>query len=531
MSIRQRSRRPTIETTLPLGQDWGAVSGRVKRLTTDSRDVVPGAAFIAMPGQITDGHAHIPEAVRNGAAVVFHETDRPLGLDPAAHPGVSFVAVTDTRAFGAAAAPAFYDFPSRRMKVTAITGTNGKSTCSLLLEALARGLGKKTGVINTFGVRYAGRSFKLTNMVPEPVRLQTLLFDMAEAGVDMLVLEVTSQALAAGRLAGMDLDAAILTNVTRDHLDAHGTMEAYLEAKLSLFELLSRSEKPGRAASLWRGCWSFAHVAERLAGWGLAPLLHDAASAEVAGPPAGAGAPPADDPDLLWAGRLVPGPDGTSFDLHRQGRMLPCRTALLGRFNVLNILAVLGSEPEFLDAVLSGDTDSREVLQTVLRDIRVPGRLQPVPNSLGATILVDYAHTEDGLAQVLSSLRGLPHGRIITVFGCGGDRDRGKRPRMGAVATELSDVVIVTSDNPRTEEPRAIIREIEAGIADSGRHLVVEDRAEAIAAAVDILREGDILLVAGKGHEETQVVGVDEVPFSDVEVVRRHLAAKGWDAG
>jgi UDP-N-acetylmuramoyl-L-alanyl-D-glutamate--2,6-diaminopimelate ligase len=481
--------------------------------------VVAGSAFIAVPGQITDGHLHISEAVRNGAVVIFYEAGRSLGIDPSLHPDVSFIPVADTRSLGSRLAPAFYDFPSRRMKVSVITGTNGKSTCSLLVEGIARGLGKKTGLINTFGIRYADRSFKLSNMVPEPVRLQTLLFEMAEAGVDTLILEVTSQALAAGRLCGMDLDAVVLTNVTRDHLDAHGTMEEYLEAKLLLFELLSQSEKPRRIVSLWRDCWSFPLIAERAAAYGLETCVHYVGPEEAD-----------QDTGRLRADTLAFDPGGTSFHLHRQGQMLPCRTSLLGRFNVLNILAALGSEPEFLEAVLSGDESNRKVLERALIETRVPGRLQPVPNSLGATILVDYAHTEDGLAQVLSALRALPHRRIYTVFGCGGDRDRGKRPKMGAVAAELSDLVILTSDNPRTEDPRAIIDDIEAGLTAAGPHLVVEDRDKAIAAAIDLLREGDILLVAGKGHEETQIVGVEEVPFSDVEVVRAHLSRRGWSA-
>jgi len=542
-----------IDTSLPSERMWRRHEGRLTRLTADSREVTAGSAFIAMTGQTTDGHRYIPEAVRNGALVVFYEAGRELGLDPVQHPDVSFVPVVDTRAFGRHIAPAFYDFPSRRMKVTAITGTNGKSTCSLLLDGLARGLGKQTGLVNTFGIRYAGSSFRLANMVPEPVRLQTLLFDMADAGVDTLILEVTSQALAAGRLNGIDLDAAILTNVTRDHLDAHGTMEAYLEAKLRLFDLLAESAKSRRVASLWRDCQGYPSVVERLAGRDVETIVHalGPADAEVLGPEAGdtraapaatagllwaddahaaAAAAPASGSSagLLWAGDVVLDPRGTDFVLYWEGERLRCRTSLLGRFNVLNILAVLGSEPGFLEAVFSGDADCRRVLERVLLETRVPGRLEPVANDLGATILIDYAHTEDGLAQVLTSLRALPHRRIYTVFGCGGDRDRGKRPRMGAVAAALSDLVFLTTDNPRSEEPRAIIADIEAGMAGGCPYLVVEERGRAITAAIDLLQEGDILLVAGKGHEETQIVGSESLPFSDREVILDHLASKGW---
>jgi UDP-N-acetylmuramoyl-L-alanyl-D-glutamate--2,6-diaminopimelate ligase len=480
--------------------------------------VVPGSAFIAVAGRTTDGHLYRPDAVRNGAVVVYYEGGRSLGVDAALYPDVSFVPTADTRELGCRLAPAFYDFPARRMRVTAITGTNGKSTCSLLLEGISRGLGSETGVVNTFGIQYGGRSLQLANVVPEPVRLQRLLSEMVEAGVEELVIEVSSQALEERRLCGTDLDAAVLTNVTRDHLDVHGTMEQYLEAKLSMFELLSRSTKPRRSVSLWRDCWSFPSIAERLAGRGLEPCVY------WIGPEEGTGT------TQLCADDLSFDPAGTSFSLHWQGGRIGCRTSLLGRFNVLNILAALGSRPEFLESVFVGDKSSQAVLDRVLVETRVPGRLEAVPNSLGAAILVDYAHTDDGLTQVLTTLRALPHRRLYTLFGCGGDRDRGKRPKMGAAAGRLSDSVILTSDNPRTEEPRAIIRDIEEGIRGLCPYAVIEDRARAIADTIDLLQEGDILLVAGKGHETTQVVGVEALPFSDVDVVRQHLSARGWVA-
>lgn len=565
----------------------------LRHLTIDSREVVPDSVFIAVPGEKTDGHAYVPEALRNGAAVVFHQDDRRLDIDRSAYPKVTFIPTPDTRRLGRRLAPVFYGFPSRAMQVVAITGTNGKTTCSCLLEAMYRGLGRRTGLMNTLGIRYPGASLTLANAVPEPVRLQRLLYDMAAAGVDRLVLEVSSQALADGRLQGVDLDSAILTNVTPDHLDAHGTMEEYLKAKLLLFDTLAGSSKRRRTASLWRDCWGFPKIVERACRTSAEVCVHfigpeddrgagGVASSLGAGatgaPELGAAAQLGAAADLrgaaglgslrgdtrhsslradtwrtsLRADSLVLEPAQTSFVLHREGansrrgpsihpqgagaRQRPglregagilCRTSLLGRFNVLNILAALGSDRDFLDAVCAGDPHHKQVLDTALDEVVVPGRLQLLPNSLGARVFVDYAHTEDGLEHVLGLLHSLPHRSLYTVFGCGGDRDPSKRPRMGAVAGRYSDLVFLTNDNPRTEDPAAIIAAIAGGFGENRNYIVIQDREEAIAGAIGLLTEGDILLIAGKGHESSQVIGADALPFSDVEVAQRHLSRRG----
>jgi len=486
----------------------------VADLCTDSRDAVAGCAFFAIPGERTDGHRHAAEAVSNGACVVFRQVGRALDLDAATLRHVDVIEVADTRDLARRLAPAFYGYPTRRMRTLAVTGTNGKTTWTVLVERLSRALGRSTGVINTLGIRCHGASFRLANHLPEPVVLQRTLADMADAGVETVVLEVTSYALAVDRVHGLELDAAVLTNVTQDHLDVHGTMERYLEAKLRLFDLLERSGKASRTAVLWRDCAHFAAVGDRIAAHGCARIVF------VVG----------DDGDGDGGGRLLRGRGvrvdlrGTTFDLDWNGATVPAlRTSLLGSFNVLNILAALAAEPEFLDRLAAGDRSAREILDGVLADVRVPGRLEPVPNDRGATILVDYAHTEDGLLQVLTTLRALPHRELLTVFGCGGDRDRGKRPLMGSVASRLSDFVIVTSDNPRTEEPGRILHEIEAGIVPGARYAVLLDREQAIREALSRIREGDILLVAGRGHEQHQIIGTAAIPFLDGDVVRRNL--------
>jgi UDP-N-acetylmuramoyl-L-alanyl-D-glutamate--2,6-diaminopimelate ligase len=486
----------------------------VADLCIDSREAVDGCAFFAIAGQRTDGHRHVADAVRNGARVVFRQVGCEIDLDDALRPDVDVIDVPDTRDLARRLAPAFYGHPTRRMRTLAVSGTNGKTTWTVLVERLSRALGRSTGVVNTLGIRYAGASFRLANHLPEPVVLQRTLADMADAGVATVVLEVTSYALAVDRVQGIDLDAAALTNVTQDHLDVHGTMERYLAAKLGLFDLLARSPKVSRTAVFWRDCAHCGTIRNRVAGRGCAQIVF-AVGDDAGG--AGGGR-------LLRAHGVRVDPRGTTFDLDWNGATVPAlRTSLLGAFNVRNVLAALAAEPEFLDRLAAGDDPARELLDGVLADVRVPGRLEPVPNDRGATILVDYAHTDDGLLRVLETLRALPHRALITVFGCGGDRDREKRPLMGSVATRLSDFAFVTSDNPRTEEPGRILREIEAGIAPGARYAVVEDREQAIREALCLVREGDILLVAGRGHEQHQIIGTAAVPFLDGDVIRRNL--------
>ncbi|MBI3921018.1 MAG: UDP-N-acetylmuramoyl-L-alanyl-D-glutamate--2,6-diaminopimelate ligase [Armatimonadetes bacterium] len=492
----------------------GHARSRARHLSTDSRDVVADSAFIAIAGQRTDGHFYIEEAVRKGAKVVIHESGRDLGFHTSVYNDVDFIPVRGTREFSKSLAPLFYDHPSRRMKVVAVTGTNGKTTTTYVLDRLYTALGKRTGVINTICIRYANRSFRLDNILPEPVVVQRTLCNMMDAGVNTLILEVSSYALVLDRVHGVDVDAAIFTNITRDHLDVHGTMEDYLRAKLLLFDLLQTSSKPEKRSSLWRDCRCFDAIQKHAAEMEFARTVY------AIGPPWERTEREAQ----LCAENIQLQPTGTTFDLNWKKRRVPtCRTSLLGTFNVLNILGALAVEWDFLDQVTSGDRVARELLDYALDNIQVPGRLERVPNRRGATILVDYAHTDDGLEQVLMTLRALPHRKLFTVFGCGGDRDRSKRPLMGRVATRHSDLVILTSDNPRSEDPRAIIKDIEAGIAADGQYIVIEDREMAIKEALGQLREGDVLLVAGKGHEDYQIIGNKVIPFSDSDIILKHL--------
>jgi UDP-N-acetylmuramoyl-L-alanyl-D-glutamate--2,6-diaminopimelate ligase len=480
-------------------------------LTTDSRDVVPGTLFVACRGERHDGHRYIDEAVARGATLVIHET----GWSWTAPDGVEALPVPDPRGLATDLAAPFYDYPTRGVPVFGVTGTNGKSTTASLLERLLTLQGSQPASISTFGIRNGANLRQLENVVPEPVLLQRALRGLIDAGADALVLEISSQALAAGRARGLELDAAVLTNVTPEHLDAHGTMERYLDAKLELFRTLARSPKPRPRAVLWRDGWCARRIVEALSELGLS-----ATTFAVGQSPAGV--PPAD----LVATGLRMGPQGVDCHVHwRDAPPFALQSPWLGEFNLRNVLGTLALLPSVTEQLARAEAAAQDLLATALRGLQVPGRLEPIENSLGARIFVDYAHTEDGLAQVLSALGALPHRRLIVVFGCGGDRDRSKRPRMGEVAGRSADHVIITSDNPRTEAPEQIAAEIRVGLPEGCSHELELDREQAIALAVSRLGEGDVLVVAGKGHEAVQVLGDVRIPFRDQEVLRKVLSA------
>jgi len=477
----------------------GDPDGEVRSICYHSHQCEQDGLFVAIPGFKTDGHDFIGDALDRGARFIIHEREFSAPRD------VTAIRVRDSRRVLGRLGRNFFGHPSASLCLIAVVGTNGKTTVTYLLESILRAAGHSVGVLGTVNYRYGERHFPAPNTTPESFEIQRILREMSDHGVTHVVTEVSSHAIALRRVDDCAFDIGIFTNLTQDHLDYHGTMENYFQAKRRFFtDVLPAGGKglPRRMILNGDDPWSrriIRQVANGRITYGL------------------------DNPCDVTAEGVRLSLRGIEAKLCIEGEEIDIASPLMGRFNLYNILAAAAAARAF-------PIPDEAIRKGISGMLQVPGRLEKVSAAGQPAVFVDYAHTNDALQRVLQNLSDFRTGRIITVFGCG-DRDRGKRPRMGAVATELSDVVIVTSDNPRTEEPRAIIREIEAGIADSGRHLVVEDRAEAIAAAVDILREGDILLVAGKGHEETQVVGVDEVPFSDVEVVRRHLAAKGWDAG
>ncbi len=450
----------------------------VRAPALDSRAVQPGDVFFALAGEKLDGARFIGDAAARGAVAVVAEGERPAGLDPA----IGFVRVGNARrAVALAAARAF---PRQPRIIAAVTGTSGKTSVAAFTRQIWQAAGHASASLGTLGVVAPSGAVYGSLTTPDPIALHRTLDRLAGEGVDHLCVEASSHGLDQHRLDGVRIAAGAFTNLSRDHLDYHPTMEAYLAAKLRLFhDLIPR----GGGAAIWVDTAEGGHVADVAADHGLAVLGIGTTGAGIA---------------------LLERADeglGQRLLVEHEGRRHTLRLPLVGAFQAANALVAAGL------AVLTG-TPAAEAFAALERLEGVPGRLEMVGTRHGAGVFVDYAHKPDALANALAALRPYARGRLIVVFGCGGDRDRGKRPIMGAIATRDADIVIVTDDNPRSENPAAIRAEILAaapGAWDIG------DRAEAIRAAVDLLAEGDVLLIAGKGHETGQIVGGQTLPFSD----------------
>jgi len=474
----------------------------VTDVTYDSRRIVPGAVFVALRGQQADGAAFAGQALDRGAIAIIAETPPPADV------GAPWFVVPDARRALAVLSSAFFGAPSHELLVVGITGTNGKTTTSYLLCSVFDRAGMPCGRIGTVSYRVAGEERPAPHTTPEASDLQRLLREMVQRGCGACAMEVSSHALAQRRVDETRFAAAVFTNLTRDHLDFHRDMEDYFEAKRRLFEML-----PAGAASVVnlddpRG----ASLLERASG----PVTYA----------------------IDRAADVRPGPltfslDGLKFDVRTPRGLIHISSRLVGRPNVYNILAAVAT-------AVALDVPFSAIEQGIATLENVPGRFQVVSNpGDDVTVVVDYAHTDDALRNLLETARPLARGRIITVFGCGGDRDRSKRPLMGAVAARLSDVVVVTSDNPRSEDPMRIIDEIARGMPATprGRNgspahgaapavLTIVDRAAAIERTVREAVPGDLVLIAGKGHERYQVIGSRTLPFDDVEVARAALGRR-----
>lgn len=454
-------------------------------LAYDSRTVAPGALFFCVRGQTQDGHDHAGRAVEAGAAALVVEHEVPL-------PGrrVPQLVVGNCRAaMGTLAAPFFGD-PSRVVAVAGVTGTNGKTTTTYLLESIFRASGDPAGLIGTVETRVAGRAAPAARTTPEAVDIQRLLRQMADAGAKRCALEVTSIGIESGRTTGINFDVAVFTNLTLDHLDYHGNMERYYAAKARLFT------SPAPRAAVINADDPYGR---RLAGELPYTPLRFGTDSEA---------------DVV-AVDVVADSRGSVFRAVGCGLDLPLSVRLPGLFNVSNALAAasaavkMGISPEAIAAGIAGLAS-------------VPGRFEPVDEGQGFLVVVDYAHTPDALANVLSAARNLTDGRVLAVFGCGGDRDRSKRPQMGKAAVRLSDVAYATSDNPRGEDPVEILNQIEAGMT-GGEYRVIVEREQAIAEALAGAAPGDVVVIAGKGHETGQTVGGTVLPFDDRTVAAQIL--------
>ncbi|MGC8666695.1 MAG: UDP-N-acetylmuramoyl-L-alanyl-D-glutamate--2,6-diaminopimelate ligase [Chthonomonadales bacterium] len=474
----------------------GAIAGppgvSVQGICHDTRDVKPGDLFVCLVGANFDGHHFAAEAVNRGAAALCVErmVDAP--------PNVPVVLVEDTRRALPLLASTFYGHPSEGLKLVGVTGTNGKTTTTRLIAAILRTVGMHVGTIGTLGAELDGDAIPSNHTTPEADELQSLLALMRQRGADAVCMEVSSHALAQYRTDGCRFDAAVFTNLTQDHLDYHRDLDAYFNAKMRLFEEYPRaSGKPFVAAVNAddpRGPDVLRRVIGKAVTFGVtADAAVRAEAVEVA-------------------------PDRSSFRAVTPHGTFDVRLNIGGAFQIYNALAAtaccleLGVPADAVAAGLAGVD-------------RVPGRFEPIHTGLGWHVIVDYAHTPDGLHNLLASARQLQPARLILVFGCGGNRDRTKRPIMGRIAVEEADRVFITSDNPRDEDPEAILAEILAGIEDTRVPVAVEpDRGAAIAAALAEAREGDVVLVAGKGHEDYQEVKGKRLPFDDRAVIREWLA-------
>jgi UDP-N-acetylmuramoyl-L-alanyl-D-glutamate--2,6-diaminopimelate ligase len=469
---------------------------QVSAVAYDSRRVVPAAVFVALKGLKADGAAFTEQAVSRGAQAVVSESPAPEGI------AVPWVVVLDARLALALLADRFFDHPSGRLPVIAVTGTNGKTTTAYLLAAMLDQAGRRAGMLGTVTYRIGGEDHEASRTTPEAPDLQQLLSDMLRLGNRSAVMEVSSHALSLKRVDGMHFAAAVFSNLTRDHLDFHEDMEAYFAAKRRLFEMLPRDAPSVINLDDPRG-----------------PSL-----VEISGRPVSyaINAPAA----------VRPGPvemtlGGLRFDVTTPKGVVHIQSQLVGRPNVYNILAATAT-------AVSLDVPIDAIERGVAGLAGVPGRFEVVSNAgADVTVVVDYAHTDDALRNLLETARPLGARRLVTVFGCGGDRDRSKRPLMGMVAARLSDLVVITSDNPRTEDPKRIIEEIERGIAAGSQSsprtpvvVSIVDRAEAIERAIALAEPGDVVLIAGKGHEKYQQVGDRVLPFDDGEVARAGLAKR-----
>jgi UDP-N-acetylmuramoyl-L-alanyl-D-glutamate--2,6-diaminopimelate ligase len=481
-----------LQTLLSYLHDFTAYAGEnpdISSIEMDSRQVKKGALFICIKGFTVDGHDFARQAVENGAAAIIAE--RPLDVD------VPVVVVRDSRRAMAVLADAFYGQPTHKLHLIGVTGTNGKTTTTHIIEHIARKAGKKTGLIGTVNVKIGDHAYPTQNTTPESLLLQRMFKQMVDEGVEIAAMEVSSHALHMGRVHGCDYDVAVFTNLTQDHLDYHGTMDEYRNAKGLLFAQLGNryDHKRPKFAILNNDDPASQYYKHMTAATVITYGIET-------------------DSDIM-AKQIEIAPNGMAFDLVTPYGTVRVQTKLIGLFNVYNLLAAASA------CLVSGFP--LPVIVEAIEDISgVAGRFETVDEGQNFTVIVDYAHTPDSLENVLRTIRQFAKKNVYVVVGCGGDRDRTKRPLMAQTAVKYADVAIFTSDNPRSEPPEQILRDMEAGVP--GAHYVtMVDRKEAIRYAIGQAEEGDIILIAGKGHETYQIIGDRVMEFDDRAVAREAI--------
>ncbi|MEX2115360.1 MAG: UDP-N-acetylmuramoyl-L-alanyl-D-glutamate--2,6-diaminopimelate ligase [Bacteroidota bacterium] len=468
----------------------------VNGLQYDSRKVSRGDCFFALRGSGSDGHAFLQDAVSRGASVIVVQDDAAIPDSLCMHLGVIKIVVADSRRTLALMSANYYGHPSRRLTIVGVTGTNGKTTTSHLIRSMLSASGQQTGLIGTISYQIGDQTIPASHTTPESIELNRLLVRMIDEGCTSVSMEVSSHALDQSRVYGIEFDAAVFTNLTQDHLDYHKTMEEYFKAKKILFD------------SLPSDAWT---ITNRDDEWGRAILAASKGRTRSYG---------FDAQSDVRAVNVDLSMNGTDIDIEYNGSRTDLHSPLVGRFNVYNILAsyAVGTALE-----LSVEDIRRGIEHTAF----VKGRFEKIPSPAGWTAIIDYAHTPDALEKCLRTIHDVRpkegRGKILAVFGAGGDRDTAKRPLMGAIAAEFADVCIVTSDNPRTEDPDRIIADILRGIRQRNYVLIETDRRKAILRALSQATRGDVILIAGKGHEEYQILGTEKVHFSDREIVEEFI--------
>ncbi len=468
-----------------------------ERVKTDSRSVAEGDIFIAIKGPNYDGHDFIPEVIKKGAGLVVLE--RPVaGQDENGASRVKFV--DSTRDFLGDFARIFYGDPSSHLNMYGVTGTNGKTTTAFLMEKILANSGRRCGLVSTVYTGTGGEYVRSESTTPGVIELNRLLKEMVDRALDSASVEISSHALDQKRLSGIKLDAVVFTNITQEHLDYHVTIENYLEAKLKVFDLL----KPSGTGIINVDDARLREAIPRLKGINILTFGIEN-KADIT----------AKDIKTTFHGTEI------KLDAGHFGAA-KIRTSLIGRHNVYNILGVVG-------ALRGSGISLEKIKEGVEKFESVPGRLEEVKSKAPFSIFVDYAHTPDALEKVLLSLKGVSRKKIICVFGCGGNRDRSKRPVMGGISARMCDMVFLTSDNPRGEDPMTILSEIEKGMPKGCNYSIISDRYKAILQAVRSAGEKDIILIAGKGHEDYQIIGAKRTFFDDREAARRALKETGYE--
>lgn len=467
----------------------GKMPEDVMNISTDSRKISKSSVFFALPGTKDDGKRYINDAISNGAKIVFYEGE----LEDKLSENVLYIRVNDIFEVLGKFSAAFYNFPAHKLSIIGVTGTNGKTTTTNLLYHYWKCRGLKAGLIGTIDYRIDNEIYASNFTTPQPHELQELFKRMVDREVKYVAMEVSSHALALKRIEGVTLKGIVFTNLTQDHLDFHKTMEDYFQAKLKIFNyldsdgfvILNKDNEWTRKVNLKNDKTFWVSLEEK---------------------------------SDVYLKNYKNTEDGVFLKVVTPLGELNIESKLKGRFNIYNILFAVG-------VLVALNEPLNEISKYLSLFNGVKGRLEFINLGQNFNVIVDYAHTPDGLYNVLQTVREFTRGRIIVVFGCGGDRDPTKRDKMGEISASLSDVVIITSDNPRTEDPLKIIKDIEKGVIRKNfkDYCIIEDREEAIKKAIEIAQDGDTVLIAGKGHEDYQIIGTRKIPFSDQEVARKYL--------